>query len=155
MASKNRDEDKLRKRLVSALREVLTKNDSELFVEDVHGVGEHGLDIVFLSRDCSGEKHCFGIQVKAVNISCHGHPTKDVKEIIGQLTIASGYDYKFQTDNTYEFSGFYVVTDKEISEVAKRYISSSFKHGRPIYYFYGSRLEKFLLDNENKNITEL
>lgn len=117
----------------------------------MHGVGEHGLDIIFLSRDCSGEKHCFGMQVKAVKISCRGHPTKDVKEIIGQLTIASGYDYKFQTDNTYEFSGFYVVTNKEITEVAKRYISSSFKHGKPIYYFYGSRLEKFLLDNENKN----
>lgn len=155
MASSNRDEDKLRKRLVSALREVLTKNDSEALVEVVHGVGEHGLDIVLLVRDYFGEKHCFGMQVKAVNITCQGKPTKDVKEIIGQLTIASGYNYSFQTDNTYEFSGFYVVTDKEISEIAKRYISSAFKHGKPIYYLYGAKLEKFLLDYESKSITQL
>ncbi|MBI3379672.1 hypothetical protein HY029_02885 [Candidatus Gottesmanbacteria bacterium] len=149
-----RDEATVRKRLVSALREVLTKTDPELLVEEVHGVGEHGLDIIFLARDYIGEKHCFGIQVKAVNISCQGHPTKDIKEIIGQLTIATGYNYKFQTDNTYEFSGFYVVTDKEISEVAKKYISSAFRHGKPIYYLYGERLERFLLNNESKSITQ-
>jgi len=154
MANGDRDEDQLRKRLVNSLREVLTKSDSELLVEEVHGVGEHGLDIIFLTKDKFGEKHCFGIQVKAVDITCQSKPTKDVKEIIGQLTIASGYDYKFQTDITYEFSGFYVVTDKEISEVAKKYISSSFKHGKPIYYLYGSKLAKFLLDSESVNITQ-
>ena len=147
------NENQLRRRLVSALREKFTKDDAELLVEDVHGNGEHGLDIIFLSRDFSGEKHCYGMQLKAGGISCQNKPNKGVKEIIGQLTIATGHNYNFQADNTYEFSGFYVVTDLEISEVAKQYISSAFKKGKPIYYLYGTQLDQFLLENEPNDLT--
>jgi len=153
MPNINRDEDTLRKRLVASLREVLTKNDQELLVEDVHGHGEHGLDVIFLARDFSGEKHCYGMQLKSGGISCQNRPNKGVKEIIGQLTIATGHNYNFQSDNTYEFSGFYVITDGEISEVAKQYISAAFKQGKPIYFLYGSMLEQFLLENEPSDLT--
>lgn len=150
---RNSDEDRLRHRLVLSLREVLTKNDPELLVEDVHGHGEHGLDVIFLARDFSGEKHCFGMQLKSGDISCQSRPNEDVKEIIGQLTIATGHNYNFQSDNTYEFSGFYVVTDGGISEVAKQYITSAFKQGKPIYFLYGTKLEQFLLENESSDLT--
>lgn len=153
MPNTNRDETKLRKRLVAALRKALTKNDQELLVEDVHGHGEHGLDVIFLARDFSGEKHCYGMQLKSGGISCQNKPNKGVKEIIGQLTIATGHSYNFQADNTYGFSGFYVVTDQEISEVAKQYISAAFKQGKPIYYLYGTRLEQFLLENDSSDLT--
>lgn len=149
----NRNETQLRKRLVVALRAALRKIDPDSLVQDVHGVSEFGLDIIFLTKDFSGEKRCFGMQLKSGGISCQNKPNKGVKEIIGQLTIATGHNYNFQADNTYEFSGFYVVTDQEISEVAKQYISAAFKQGKPIYYLYGTRLEQFLLENDPSDLT--
>ncbi|MCC7570310.1 hypothetical protein KO465_03110 [Candidatus Micrarchaeota archaeon] len=146
------DEDILRKRLVSSIRNQLS-NDKELLVEDTHGAFEHGVDIVFLTRDNFGEILCYGIQLKGKKINCtaknHG-----VKEIIGQLAIASGHYHKFQTNVRYEFSGFYVITDKEITKPARDYISSAFSVGKPIYYLYGAKLEKFILDNEVVDLTQ-
>lgn len=142
-----KDEDKLRGRLIKALENKLTKSDPEQIVQDICGVGEFGLDVVFLKKDFCGELRCYGIQLKAGKLSCNSKPTKGVKEIIGQLSIASGQKFIKQADNEYEFSGFYVVIEKEISDMARKYIRSSFNHGKPIYFLCDADLEKFLLEN--------
>lgn len=153
--TKKKDEDKLRKRLVNALNNRLTKKgDPEQIVQDVHGINEYGLDIIFLARDFSGELRCFGMQLKAGNLTCRSSPTKGVKEIIGQLAIANGGEYKRQPDNKYEFSGFYVVVEGEISETAKKYICSAFHQGKPIYFLCGENLDNFLKTYELKSLTE-
>lgn len=151
--TKKQDEDRLRKRLVNALKNKFTK-DPEQIVQDVHGISEYGLDVIFLVKNFWGKLHCFGIQIKAGRLTCRSTPTKGVKEIIGQLAIASGREFKCQSDNKYEFSGFYVVVEGSISETAKNYICSAFNQGKPIYFLHGEDLKRFLTTYESKDLTK-
>ncbi|MFZ2664028.1 MAG: hypothetical protein WAX66_01565 [Patescibacteria group bacterium] len=149
-----KDEDKIRKRIVAALREFLSRSgDKEQVVKNVHGISEYGIDIEFYIRDFTGYIHCYGMQVKAGNLCCGANPNKGVKEIIGQLAIASGKKSIRQSDSELDFSGFYVVVEGNISEDAMRYIKASFHNNKPIYFFYGEELESFLVKNEPKNLT--
>jgi|GEM_PF-3442535 len=153
MAKKSKNEVALQKRLVNALKGYF-KDDSSCLVNLVHGGSEHGVDIEFFRNDFTGNQICFGIQVKAGDLTCKSSPNKGVKEIIGQLCIAAGKHPIMQSNHTMSFSGFYVVVEGDISETAKEYIRSSFNSHKPVYFFYGSELEKFLQMNETQDITQ-
>ncbi len=148
------DEDKLRKRIVASLQNLLTKADSQQIVKLVHGISEFGIDIEFYQKDFSGQLHCYGMQVKVGDLTCGANPTRGVKEIIGQLAVASGKKSIHQSDNDFDFSAFYVVVEGQISDTATRYIRSAFNNGKPIHFLYGEDLEKFLKDNEPADLTE-
>jgi hypothetical protein len=152
MPDKRKDEDKLRKRIVSALRNFL-KDDPRQKVKNVHGISEFGIDIEFYVKDFSDQLHCYGMQVKSGDLNCKSSPTKGVKEIIGQLAVASGKKSIHQADNEYDFSAFYVVVEGQISDTAERFIRSAFNNSKPIHFLYGEKLEKFLKDFETGELT--
>lgn len=153
MATRNKNEVELQVRLVKALKNYF-RDDPSFIVNLVHQQNEQGVDIEFFQNDFTGNLVCFGIQVKAGDLSCKNSPNMGVKEIIGQLCIASGKHPILQSNHTLSFGGFYVVVEGNISETAKSYIKSSFDSHKPVYFFYGTKLEKFLQTYETEDITK-
>ncbi|MCL4399841.1 hypothetical protein M1506_01025 [Patescibacteria group bacterium] len=135
-----RPEEKLRKKIKSILK---VAQQPEERVVDQCGPVEFGLDLVMLKLDPFGQLRAFGMQIKVGNISCSKKKTNaKVKEIIGQLAVAFGKDVEVN-GKAYRLDGFYVVTDGEINQFAREYISAACRGIRNLHFIDGQSLSEF------------
>lgn len=139
-------EDNLRKRIKAVLDAI---KESEERVSDKHGSDEFGLDLVIVKFDAFGFLRAYGMQLKTGNIKCSGKPTRKIKEIIGQASIAFGKEVNVD-GKLYRIDGFYVVTDGEFLGKSEEYITSACRGIRNLHFIDRQALNEFFVKYEPK-----
>lgn len=133
-------ERKLRKEI----KEILEANRGLVErVHDTHGQAEHGCDLILLKNDAFGQLRAYCAQVKTGDLKCSQNRTnKGIRELIGQLAIAFGEKVSIDGKD-YTLDGIYVITDGEISKLARNYIRSALVGIRNIYFLDKQALDEF------------
>lgn len=141
---KKSPEDILREKVLDALR-----NDPQNSrVEDKCGSVEYGVDITFEREDSFGKPRLYGVQIKSGNLSSRkSKASQNVKELIGQLSIAFGHRFPPQDQ---PLDAVYVVIGGEIKPHASEHIKYAHIGFRHIYFLDNQDLERFFILREPK-----
>lgn len=132
-------EEELRRQIILPL---LAATDGLHSIQDVHGLNEKGLDVIFYERGAI-EDLCYGLQLKKGNISGGGTSEGVVSDIITQLGIASDLSHPVAVEGNgkVQIDRFIVATSGRISGTARDEIASRLKK-IPVTYWDGTAIER-------------
>jgi hypothetical protein len=144
-------EDDLRAKIIAALKEDQSVRQPPV---DRCGTNEGGVDITFERCDNFEIYHFYGVQIKSGDITCSSKKiSKNIKEIIGQISIAFGTPFERADMSPCYLDGIYLITDGEINSHARSYFSRAKLGFRNIHFVCGQQLYSFLNSAKAKEST--
>lgn len=107
-------------------------------VSDVHGVNEHGLDIIYFSKD-KGRRYLCGMQLKVGDIHSNKRkPNSPVQTLIRQAQEALSYKFEVpHEEGRYPLSRLEVFTSGSISQPASDTIKNNSNRPIAVEFFGG------------------
>lgn len=108
---------------------------------NIHGIDEHGRDIVCYMNDNFGNRINIGVQVKATRIHNNKSQRNNIIEILSQINDAFMVPYMDTFSNTErQIHKMYVITSKHITSPAKTVIRGTYNNKRYVHFMEGDHL---------------
>ena len=112
-------------------------------VRDVHGVDEHGRDIICYMEDYFENRINIGIQLKATQITSNKSKKNNITEIITQINEAFMVPFYDTFSNTeLKLHKMYVITSNNITSPAKEVIRGEYQHKKYVHFMEGDHLKE-------------